>query len=142
MWHELTLLGLEIRSLMEEPNLYVPSATITTRGHALKSALTAKRLVTQPVTCGVQGHYKSDCPKLKNENQGNRAGNGNAVARAYVVGSAGTNPNSNVVTGMFFLNNCYASILFDTGANRSFISTAFSSLIDIIPTTLDHGYDV
>nr|GFA88378.1 putative reverse transcriptase domain-containing protein [Tanacetum cinerariifolium] len=29
---------------------------------------------------------------------GNRAGNGNAMARAYVVGSAGTNPNSNVVT--------------------------------------------
>ncbi|GJT44783.1 putative reverse transcriptase domain-containing protein [Tanacetum coccineum] len=28
------------------------------------------------------------------------------------------------------------------GADRSFISTAFSSLIDIIPTTLDHGYDV
>nr|GEV67013.1 putative reverse transcriptase domain-containing protein [Tanacetum cinerariifolium] len=27
-------------------------------------------------------------------------------------------------------------------ADRSFISTAFSSLIDIIPTTLDHGYDV
>ncbi|GJZ09271.1 putative reverse transcriptase domain-containing protein [Tanacetum coccineum] len=87
-------------------------------------------------------HYKSDCPKLKNGNQGNRAGNGNAVARAYVVGSAGTNPNSNVVTGTFLLNNRYASILFDTGADRSFISTAFSSLIDIIPTTLDHGYDV
>ncbi|GJR87701.1 putative reverse transcriptase domain-containing protein [Tanacetum coccineum] len=43
--------------------------------------------------CGVQGHFRSDCPKLKNGNQGNRAGNGNAVARAYVVGSAGTNPN-------------------------------------------------
>ncbi|GKC83321.1 putative reverse transcriptase domain-containing protein [Tanacetum coccineum] len=84
---------------------------------------------------------RSDCPKLKNGNQGNRAGNGNAVARAYVVGSAGTNPNSNVVTGTFLLNNRYASILFDTGADRSFISTAFSSLIDIIPTTLDHGYD-
>ncbi|GJW03124.1 putative reverse transcriptase domain-containing protein [Tanacetum coccineum] len=35
--------------------------------------------------CGLQGHYRSDCPKLKNGNQGNRAGNGNAVARAYVV---------------------------------------------------------
>ncbi|GJR87691.1 putative reverse transcriptase domain-containing protein, partial [Tanacetum coccineum] len=92
--------------------------------------------------CGLQGHYRSDCPKLKNGNQGNRAGNGNAVARAYVVGSAGTNPNSNVVTGTFLLNNRYASILFDTGADRSFISTAFSTLIDIIPTTLDHGYDV
>ncbi|GJX20392.1 putative reverse transcriptase domain-containing protein, partial [Tanacetum coccineum] len=45
-----------------------------------------------------QGHFRSDCPKLKNGNQGNRAGNGNAIARAYVVGSAGTNPNSNVVT--------------------------------------------
>ncbi|GKB91239.1 putative reverse transcriptase domain-containing protein [Tanacetum coccineum] len=92
--------------------------------------------------CGVQGHFRSDCPKLKNGNQGNRAGNGNAVARAYVVGSAGTNPNSNVVTATFLLNNHYASILFDTGADRSFISTAFSSLIGIIPTTLDHGYDV
>ncbi|GJZ89675.1 putative reverse transcriptase domain-containing protein [Tanacetum coccineum] len=84
----------------------------------------------------------SDCPKLKNGNQGNRAGNGNVVTRAYAVGSAGTNPNSNVVTGTFLLNNHYASILFDTGADRSFVSTAFRSLIDIIPTTLDHGYDV
>ncbi|GJU48822.1 putative reverse transcriptase domain-containing protein [Tanacetum coccineum] len=51
--------------------------------------------------CGLQGHYRNDCPKLKNGNQGNRAGNGNAVARAYVVGSAGTNPNSNVVTAKY-----------------------------------------
>nr|GEY56494.1 hypothetical protein [Tanacetum cinerariifolium] len=92
--------------------------------------------------CGVQGHYKSKCPKLKNGNQGNQAGNGNAVARAYAVGTAGTNPNSNVVTGTFLLNNRYASVLFDTGADRSFVSIAFSSLIDIILTTLDHGYDV
>ncbi|GJS08360.1 putative reverse transcriptase domain-containing protein [Tanacetum coccineum] len=90
----------------------------------------------------VKGHFKSDCPKLKNGNQGNQAGNSNAVARAYALGIAKTNSNSNVVTGMFLLNNRYASILFDTGADRSFISIAFSSLIDIIPTTLDHGYDV
>nr|GEZ88861.1 hypothetical protein [Tanacetum cinerariifolium] len=48
--------------------------------------------------CGVYGHYKNDCPNLKNGNQGNRAGNRNAVARAYAVRTAGTNPNSNVVT--------------------------------------------
>ncbi|GJW19021.1 putative reverse transcriptase domain-containing protein [Tanacetum coccineum] len=89
-----------------------------------------------------QGHFKSDCPKLKNGNQGNRAGNGNVVARAYAVGTVETNPNSNVVTGTFLLNNCYALILFDTGADRNFVSTAFSTLIDIIPTTLDHSYDV
>nr|GEW01372.1 putative reverse transcriptase domain-containing protein [Tanacetum cinerariifolium] len=45
------------------------------------------------------GHYKSECPKLKNGNQGNRARNGNDVARAYAVGIDGTNLNSNVVTG-------------------------------------------
>nr|GEV13065.1 putative reverse transcriptase domain-containing protein [Tanacetum cinerariifolium] len=92
--------------------------------------------------CRVQGHYKSDCLKLKNENQGNRARNGNDVARAYTVGIAETNPNSNVVMDTFLLNNRYALILFDTGTDKSFISTAFSSLIDIILTTLDHGYDV
>ncbi|GJY70106.1 putative reverse transcriptase domain-containing protein [Tanacetum coccineum] len=88
--------------------------------------------------CGGQGHFKSNCPKLKNKNQGNQTGNGNAVARTYGVGTAGTNLNSNVVTGTFLLNNHYASILFDTGADRSFVSIAFSSLIYIIPTTLDY----
>ncbi|GJZ39541.1 reverse transcriptase domain-containing protein [Tanacetum coccineum] len=88
--------------------------------------------------CGVQGHFKRDCPKLKNKNHGNQGGNGNAPAKVYVVGNAGTNPDSNVVTGTFLLNNRYASILFDTGADRSFVSTTFSSLIDITPTTLDH----
>nr|GEU34077.1 putative reverse transcriptase domain-containing protein [Tanacetum cinerariifolium] len=92
--------------------------------------------------CRVQGHYKSDCPKLQNGNQGNRNRNGNVVAKAYAVRTVRTNPNSNVVTGSFLLNNRYASILYDNGVDRSFISTTFSSLIDIIPTTLDHGYDV
>ncbi|GJR57546.1 putative reverse transcriptase domain-containing protein [Tanacetum coccineum] len=92
--------------------------------------------------CGVQRHYKKKCPKLKNGNSGNQRGNGNAPAKVYVVGNAGTNPDSNVFTGTLLLNDRYASILFDTGADRSFVSTAFSSLIDITPTTLDYYYDV
>nr|GEV87855.1 hypothetical protein [Tanacetum cinerariifolium] len=92
--------------------------------------------------CEDQGHFKRECPKLKNNNRGNQGGNGNAPAKMYVVGNARTNPDSNVVTGTFLLNNCYATILFDTGADRSFVSTAFSSQIDITPTTLDHYYDV
>ncbi|GJZ86109.1 putative reverse transcriptase domain-containing protein, partial [Tanacetum coccineum] len=92
--------------------------------------------------CGVQGHFKRECPKLKNNNRGNQGGNGNAPANVYAVGRVGTNPDSNVVTGTFLLNNRYASILFDTGADRSFVSTAFSSQIDITPTALDHYYDV
>ncbi|GJX09733.1 putative reverse transcriptase domain-containing protein [Tanacetum coccineum] len=36
------------------------------------------------------GHFKSNCPKLKNKNQGNQAGNGNVVARAYAIGIVNT----------------------------------------------------
>ncbi|GKC27113.1 reverse transcriptase domain-containing protein [Tanacetum coccineum] len=94
--------------------------------------------------CGVRGHFKTDCPKLKNNNnnRGNQVRNANAPAKVYIVGHARTNPDSNIVMGTFLLNNRYASILFDTGADRSFVSTAFSSQIDITPSTLDHYYDV
>nr|GEX26334.1 reverse transcriptase domain-containing protein [Tanacetum cinerariifolium] len=94
--------------------------------------------------CGASGHFKRDCPKLKNKNGGNR----NAQGWVYAVGNAEKNenapmnPDSNVVTGTFLLNNRYASILFDTGVDRSFISTAFSSLVNIDPTPLGSSYDV
>ncbi|GJW48453.1 putative reverse transcriptase domain-containing protein [Tanacetum coccineum] len=94
--------------------------------------------------CGAPGHFKRDCPKLKNKD----GGNGNAQGWVYVVGNAEKrgnalgNPDANVVTGTFLLNNHYASILFDTGADRSFISTTFSSLINIAPTPLENCYDV
>ncbi|GJQ94606.1 putative reverse transcriptase domain-containing protein [Tanacetum coccineum] len=94
--------------------------------------------------CGASGHFKRDYPKLKNKD----GGNGNAQGWVYAVGNAEKNgnasrdPDSNVVMGTFLLNNLYASILFETGADRSFISTAFSSQIDIAPTLLENSYDV
>nr|GEW67215.1 putative reverse transcriptase domain-containing protein [Tanacetum cinerariifolium] len=64
------------------------------------------------------------------------------VGNAEKNGNAPKNPDSNVVMGTFLLNNRYASILFDTGTDRSFISTAFSSLVNIDPTPLGSSYDV
>ncbi|GJW43121.1 putative reverse transcriptase domain-containing protein [Tanacetum coccineum] len=53
--------------------------------------------------CGRQGHYSSECPKLRNQNRrnktGNKVGNNEAKARAYAIGGGGANPDSNVVTG-------------------------------------------
>ncbi|GKB79040.1 putative reverse transcriptase domain-containing protein [Tanacetum coccineum] len=94
--------------------------------------------------CGAPGHFKRDCPKLKNKDGVNRNAQGwvYAVGNAEKNGNASRNPDSNVVTGTFLLNNRYASILFDTGADRSFISTTFSSLIDIAPTPLENSYDI
>ncbi|GJR90414.1 putative reverse transcriptase domain-containing protein, partial [Tanacetum coccineum] len=68
--------------------------------------------------------------------------NGTAQGRAYALGGRDASPNSNVITGTFLLNNRYAKILFDTGADRSFVSSTFSALIDITPTTLENHYDV
>nr|GEU65657.1 reverse transcriptase domain-containing protein [Tanacetum cinerariifolium] len=49
--------------------------------------------------CGAQGNFKRKCPKLKNNNRGNPAGNGNAPGKVYAVGHVGTNLDSNVITG-------------------------------------------
>nr|GFA26832.1 hypothetical protein [Tanacetum cinerariifolium] len=94
--------------------------------------------------CGASGHFKRDCPKLKNKNGGNSNAQGwvYAVKNAKKNGNAPRNPDSNVITGTFLLNNCYASILFDTSADRSFISIAFTSLVNIDPTPLGSSYDV
>ncbi|GJV43630.1 putative reverse transcriptase domain-containing protein [Tanacetum coccineum] len=96
--------------------------------------------------CGRQGHYRSDCPKLKDHNRGNKTRNKNGVGeargKAYVLGGGDANPDLNVVKGMFLLNNHYASMIFDSGADRSFVSTTFSTLLDITPDTLDVSYVV
>ncbi|GKA41137.1 putative reverse transcriptase domain-containing protein [Tanacetum coccineum] len=96
--------------------------------------------------CGRQGYYMSDFQKLKDQNRGNKTRNKNGVGeargKAYVLGGGDANPDSNVVTSMFLLNNHYASMLFDSGADRSFVSTTFSTLLDITPDTLDVSYDV
>nr|GEU54252.1 putative reverse transcriptase domain-containing protein [Tanacetum cinerariifolium] len=93
--------------------------------------------------CGAQGHFKRECPKLKNNNnQGNQVGNAKAQAKVYAVGKAGANLHNNIITGTFLLNKHYASILFDTSADRSFVSIAFRSQIIITPIALDHDYNV
>ncbi|GJR52649.1 putative reverse transcriptase domain-containing protein [Tanacetum coccineum] len=104
--------------------------------------------------CGRPGHFRKDCPKLRNQNRGNKTGNKNgnktgnqtrsneATTKAYTIRGGGANPDSNVVTGTFLLNNCYASMLFDSGADRSFVSSTFSALLDVAPSTLDTSYAV
>ncbi|GJR81739.1 putative reverse transcriptase domain-containing protein [Tanacetum coccineum] len=145
MWQGPTLQRLGRRKCMEDLNLCAINATIFMMGSMLLSAPTARGLAKDcrsPTATTNNQRAPGANQRLKNNNRGNQAGNDGATTRDYAVGIAGKSPDANVVTGMFLLNNQYASILFDTGADRSFMSTAFSSLIDIIPTALDHDYDV
>ncbi|GJW92868.1 hypothetical protein Tco_0172540 [Tanacetum coccineum] len=45
-------------------------------------------------------------------------------------------------SGTILSHKCYAIMLFDSGVDRSFVSTTFSALLDVTPTTLDTSYAV
>ncbi|GKF52193.1 putative reverse transcriptase domain-containing protein, partial [Tanacetum coccineum] len=61
--------------------------------------------------------------------------------RAYVIADAEKQQGPNVVTGTFLLNNRYATVLFDSGSDKSFVNTSFSHLIDINTVILDTSYE-
>ncbi|GJY69816.1 putative reverse transcriptase domain-containing protein [Tanacetum coccineum] len=67
--------------------------------------------------------------------------NAQCGARAYAIKDA-ESKGPNVVTGTFLLNNRYASVLFDSGSDRSFVNTRFSSLLDIKPIKIEGSYEV
>ncbi|GKD56244.1 putative reverse transcriptase domain-containing protein, partial [Tanacetum coccineum] len=54
------------------------------------------------VKCTNCKKYKSDCPKLKNQNRANKAANNDARGRAYALGGGDGNPDSNVVTDVIY----------------------------------------
>ncbi|GKD33881.1 putative reverse transcriptase domain-containing protein [Tanacetum coccineum] len=86
--------------------------------------------------CGEKGHFRNKCPKGRNQQ------NEGACTRAYVMGTENPQQNPNVVTCTFLLNYHYVCILFDSGAEKSFVSTAVTSFIDIAPAALGTSYEV
>nr|GEZ34935.1 hypothetical protein [Tanacetum cinerariifolium] len=82
--------------------------------------------------CGKVGHKAR---KVKQEETGEVHGRAYAIKDAEPQGP-------NVVTSTFLLNNCYASVLFDSGFDKSFVDTRFSSIIDIDLVKIDASYEV
>ncbi|GJU95034.1 putative reverse transcriptase domain-containing protein [Tanacetum coccineum] len=92
-----TLQDLVKRSHTGDLNPYALNAIITMMLHVLLNATNATELAIWPVT----GHFKRECPNLKNNNNhGNQVGGGNAPKPNVSVGHAGINPDSNVVTDL------------------------------------------
>ncbi|GJW79569.1 putative reverse transcriptase domain-containing protein, partial [Tanacetum coccineum] len=86
--------------------------------------------------CSEQGHTRNLCTKKVKQEEVREV-----RPRAYAIKD--TEPKGlNVVTGMFLLNNRYASVLFDSGSDRNFVNTRFSSLIDIKPIKIGDSYEV
>ncbi|GKB86461.1 putative reverse transcriptase domain-containing protein [Tanacetum coccineum] len=86
--------------------------------------------------CGEQGYMRNRCPKkVKQEEVGE------AHCRAYAIKDAEPK-GPNVVTGMFLLNDRYAFVLFDSGSDKSFVDTRFSSMLNIDPVKIGASYKV
>ncbi|KAD4385747.1 hypothetical protein E3N88_25916 [Mikania micrantha] len=84
--------------------------------------------------CGEQGHFVKNCPKKAQPAVQAPRG------RAFAIGAPAARQDPNVVTGTFLLHDFYASVLFDTGADQSFISTDFACQLDSIEEQLDSPY--
>ncbi|GKD21536.1 reverse transcriptase domain-containing protein [Tanacetum coccineum] len=105
--------------------------------------------------CGEKEHYKNKCPNNGNQirgnqpnpqnnqrqNQGNprginqastsNQGGGKALDRVYHLCAEAAVQDNKVVNGTFMVNNVYTSVLFDTDADRSFVSSTLSTYIDV-----------
>ncbi|GJW06024.1 reverse transcriptase domain-containing protein [Tanacetum coccineum] len=122
-----------------KPQTLEEAITITQRlmdqDLALSSVRLTTRWVTRPGTIetkGEKGHYKYQCPKANNSAHG----------RAYLLRDKNAHQDPNVVTGTFLLNQHLARVLFDSGADKSFISISLASMLNITPITLDTTYDI
>ncbi|GJU85118.1 putative reverse transcriptase domain-containing protein [Tanacetum coccineum] len=59
-----------------------------------------------------------------------------------MLGAEEARQDPNIVTGTFTLNNHFATTLFDSGADYSFVSTTFIPLLGIKPSELGFRYEI
>ncbi|GJU81230.1 putative reverse transcriptase domain-containing protein [Tanacetum coccineum] len=108
--------------------------------------------------CSSTDHVRSACPRL-NRAQGPKKNRPNQVAannggqghenqgnqsrgKAFMLGAEEAHQDPNIVAGTFTLNNHFATTLFDSGADYSFISTTFMPLLGLEPSDLGFIYEI
>nr|KAJ0213461.1 hypothetical protein LSAT_V11C400194320 [Lactuca sativa] len=102
--------------------------------------------------CGSPNHINSECPQSKgNNNQGRitnnratdkKADTGRPKARTFHLMAQEAQETPDVVTGTFLVNSIHARVLFDSGANRSLVSTTFCKNLVRNAKTLEHALEI
>ncbi|GKB26654.1 putative reverse transcriptase domain-containing protein [Tanacetum coccineum] len=108
--------------------------------------------------CGGTNHFKAACPRLNqaqrlrggrpnqvvsiDEAQGHGNNGNRALGGAFVLGAEEARQDPNIMTVMFTLNNHFTTTLFDSGADYSFVSTAFTPLLGIETSNLGFSYKI
>ncbi|GJY99794.1 reverse transcriptase domain-containing protein [Tanacetum coccineum] len=78
--------------------------------------------------------------KKEDENYGNQGNQ--ARGRALMLGAEEARQDPNIVTGMFTLNDHFATTLLDSGADYSFVSTTCIPLLGLEPNDLGFRYEI
>ncbi|GJR05251.1 putative reverse transcriptase domain-containing protein [Tanacetum coccineum] len=86
---------------------------------------------------GQKSYY--ECRTLEG-NRNTRGNKNRARGRAFNVNAVDALQDPNVVTGTYSLNNLYATVLFNSSADFSFISSKFVPLLNKKPCIANHGY--
>ncbi|GJV50619.1 putative reverse transcriptase domain-containing protein [Tanacetum coccineum] len=121
---------------------------------ALVNAVDARPNQRACYECSDLNHLRNVCPKLNRESgqsgnqlalgwRRNERGGGNQVrGRAYnaSMNAAEAAKDSSVVTSTFSLNDHFATVLFNSGADFSFISTKFPPILNMKPSIANPGY--
>ncbi|GKF09018.1 putative reverse transcriptase domain-containing protein [Tanacetum coccineum] len=104
--------------------------------------------------CGSLDHFCYDFPKWKQAtrparnplalegNKNTRNNRNRARGKAFNGNVVEALQDPNVVMGTFSLNNQFATVLFDSGADFSFISTEFAPLLNVEPCIINPGYAI
>ncbi|GJR94862.1 putative reverse transcriptase domain-containing protein [Tanacetum coccineum] len=104
--------------------------------------------------CGSLDHLRYDCPKWKQAigqarnplalegNKNTRNNRNQAKGKEFNGNAVEALQDPKVVTGTFSLNNQFATVLFDSGADFSFISTKFAPLLNVEPCIVNPGYAI
>ncbi|GKC75221.1 reverse transcriptase domain-containing protein [Tanacetum coccineum] len=82
--------------------------------------------------CNKVGHLTKNCRNKKPA----------TGRRAYMLRDRNAHQDLNVVTSMFLLNQHLAKVLFDSGADKSFISISLASKLNSLSVTIDTFYDI
>ncbi|GJY02084.1 putative reverse transcriptase domain-containing protein [Tanacetum coccineum] len=99
----------------------------------------------------IEGNVTASKPQTLNEainiaqrlmDQCRKTTKNNAQGRAYMLRDRNAHQDPNVVTGMFLLNQHLARVLFDSGADKSFVSISLASMLNIPPITIDTFYNI
>nr|GEV96994.1 hypothetical protein [Tanacetum cinerariifolium] len=108
--------------------------------------------------CGSIDHVRSACPRLNrahglrgnrpNQVFANKEGHGirnqenQARGKAFMLGAEEARQDPNIITCTFTLNDHFATTLFDSGVDYSFVSTTFIPMLGIEPSELGFEYEI